>query len=295
MSPRITSAKSTAVHAPAAHTPAAKPKAPVHAQATKAAGWSAASAGSSLKITHAAIDEGPKTTTKVLVPKGYQAAVQELTNKGSDKVGKTAVSLDQSAQNLTITTPGGQKVQIGDDPKASMEGTASDWRDSVAEAKKQPATDEVFGLDWDSSSTYAGAGTAGKLFSVANSVSDFTGGAHPNSGTIYGTYDASTGKQVKLDELLSPKQMNALVNDIAKQLPKLKTADGEVSGDSFGADKASIRENINQSFTVSQDKNGKVKLDLAWESGIHALGDMTAHFTVDAPNDPAFRSKVGLE
>jgi len=38
-----------------------------------------------------------------------------------------------------------------------------------------------------------------------------------------------------------------------------------------------------------------VKIDIAWESGIHALGGQMAHFTVDAPNDPAFRNAIGLE
>jgi hypothetical protein len=293
MTSRITSKPAVAVRTPSTETPA-KPKATTAAQSTKAAGWSAGVASGPLKVSKGVIDDGPKISDKVAVPKGYKAQVDTLADKQTAKIhGKTA-TLDQELQNLSVTGPGGKKVAIGGDAKKVIDGLKSDWSESVKDAQKAPP-DEFMMLNWSSSSTVAGAGTAGKLFSVMSSASDFTGGAHPNSGSTINTYDASTGKQVKLDQLLTEKQMTALVNDIAKQLPGMSTPDG-ILGQSFaGLDKASLRETINENFAVSTDKNGKVKVDLAWESGIHALGPAMAHFSVDVSNDAGFRSKAGIE
>ena len=177
-----------------------------------------------------------------------------------------------------------------------MKGTASDWNDEVAATKKAPK-EEFMSLDWDSESGVRGAGTAGQLFSVSLGESDFTGGAHPNSGTFLNTYDARTGKQVNLDQLLTPKQMNDLVNDVAARLPKLKGPEQDIGPESFGFgdDKAALRKTINENFALSTDKNGKVKIDIAWESGVHALGGLMAHFSVDAPTDAQFKKNIGLE
>ena len=172
---------------------------------------------------------------------------------------------------------------------------AADWRATVDDAKKSPK-EEWGQYEWDNQSSISGAGPAGKLFSIEQGGSSYTGGAHPNNGVGISTFDARTGQQVKLDSLISPKQMNDLVNDIAARLPKLK-ADQDITGDSFnmGGDKASLRDSINNNFSLSTDKNGKVKIDIAWESGIHALGGQMAHFTVDAPTDQAFKTAIGAE
>jgi hypothetical protein len=99
---------------------------------------------------------------------------------------------------------------------------------------------------------------------------------------------------VKLEDLLSQKQMAALVKDIETRLPKLKGPDG-IEGSSFHfGDTASLRATINDNFALTSDKNGKVQIQIAWESGIHALGGQMAHFTVDAPQDPAFLQKIGV-
>lgn len=273
----------------------AKPKAPAAPAAqTAAAGWSAgANKASSLKITHAALDEGPKMLKTVALPKGYTAELKSLEQKESDTVHGTQVTLEQSSTQLNISGPGGKKFSIGDNAKTFKE-TAKEWRSEVDAAKKAPK-EEFMQLGWDNGASVTGLGTAGKLFSVSESGSSYTGGAHPNNFSGVATYDATTGKQVKLDSLLSPKQMNELVNDVDARLKKMQGPD-DIGSEAFGAgDKPRLRELINSNFALTTDKSGKVKIDLAWDSGIHALGGVMAHITLEAPTDAAFKKAAGLE
>lgn len=273
----------------------AKPKPAAQTAQTAAAGWGPGGAkASALKITQASIGDGPKISEKVLVPKGYTAELKPLSQKATDTVHGTKVSIEQSTTQLNITGPGGKKFSIGEN-EAAFKQTAEEWKSEVDAAKKAPK-EEWMQLDWSNDSGISGAGTAGKLFSVSEGGSYYTGGAHPSNGTALSTYDARTGKQVTLDSLLTPKQMNDLVNDIGARLPKLKGPD-DIGPESFGFadDKAALRDTINKNFALSTDKNGKVKIDIAWESGVHALGGMMAHFTVDAPTDNAFKQAAGIE
>jgi len=286
---------SPSVRTPAAAPKTQAPKARVAQQAgqTAAAGWGAdAKAPTSLKITSAKIDEGVATLPKIAVPKGYSVAVKDLSSKASDTVHGKKVGIEQTDQQVTLTGPNGKKMTVGSG--GDMPGTLSEWKSEVKGAKAGPEN-EYLQLNWDSNHTTSGVGTAGKLFSVSDSYSSYTGGAHPNAGTALSTYDASTGKQVKLDSVLTQQQMTNLVNDISAKLGKMKGSQG-VEGSSFNiGDKAALRETINSNFALTTDKTGKVKIEIAWESGIHALGPLSAHFTVDAPNDAAFRQKIGLE
>lgn len=278
-------------------TPAAPSKAKTAAPTaqTAAAGWGAgANKASSLKITHASIGDGPKLSEKISVPKGFTAELKEVKQKDADTVHGKAVSIEQDTTQLTISGPGGKKFSIGEGA-ASLKQTASEWRTEVDAAKKAPR-EEWMQLDWSSSSGITGAGTAGKLFSVSQGGSFYTGGAHPSNGSAINTFDARTGQQVKLDSLLSPRQMNELVNDISAKLNKMNGPD-DIGPEAFGAggDKAALRDTINNNFALSTDKSGKVKIDIAWESGVHALSGLMAHFTVDAPTDQAFKTAIGAE
>ncbi len=275
--------------------PAQKPKTPAAAAKTTgaAAGWGAKGNTAALKITAARIDEGVATTPKLALPAGFSSKSTSYDNTLKDTVHGKEVTFEQSAQQVEISGPGGKKFTIGTDKKA-VDEMLGEWKSEVKSAKSEPAN-EYSNLSWDSQSSVSGVGTAGKLMSVSLAGSSYTGGAHPNHGTSLATYDVSTGKQVKLDELLTPQQMNALVKDIGAKLGKLKGPD-DIDGQSFnwgGPDelKATIAEN----FALTTDKNGKVKIEIAWESGVHALGPLSAHFTVDAPADKAFRAKLGLE
>jgi hypothetical protein len=281
------------------NTAAAQQKAPskpaketASASQTAAAGWGAGAAKTtSLKITAAKIDEGPATTPKLQLPKGYKAEVTELSEKLTDKVKGKTVAIEQTDIKVTLTGPNGKKLTLSDGAE-SIKQMGSEWKETIAAEKKEPS--EWAQLDWDASHTMSGAGTAGKMVSVSDAYGSYMGGAHPNHGTALSTFDASTGKQVKLDQLLTQQQMNSLVKDITAKLPKLSNGDG-IEGTSFGSDAAGVRDTINSNFALTTDKNGKVKIEIAWESGIHALGGQMAHFTVDAPNDPAFRKAIGME
>jgi len=283
------------VATPKAPAAPAKAKTPAPTAQTAAAGWSAgANKPSALKITHASIGDGPKLSEKFQLPKGYTAQTQDLTFKAEDTVHGTKASLEQDSRLLNITGPGGKKFSIGETAEG-MKEMQSEWKTEVDAAKKAPK-EEWTQLEWSSSSGITGAGTAGQLFSVGQGGSYYSGGAHPSNGSSINTYDARTGQQVKLETLLSPKQMNDLVNDIGARLNKMKGPD-DIGAEAFGAggDKAALRDTINNNFALSTDKNGKVKIDIAWESGVHALGGVMAHFSVDAPTDQAFKTAIGAQ
>lgn len=277
---------------------AEKSKPAAQAAQTQAAGWGAGAAKpQALKISAARIGDGPKTTDAVAVPKGFKAEVKTFEMKAKDKVHGEELSIEQSTQQLSITTPAGKKVTIGAGADG-LKGFTSDWKSELAAAKKEPKPEwGLQNMNWFAQDGIRGAGTAGKMVSTMEGGSSYMGGAHPNNGTILRTYDANTGKQVKLDDLFTQKQINDLVNDVAAKLPTMKLAEADIDGTSFaiGDDKKFLRDTINENFAITTDKTGKVKVEIAWESGIHALGGQMAHFTVDAPNDPAFRAKLGLE
>ncbi|MFO0598356.1 MAG: hypothetical protein U0228_23830 [Myxococcaceae bacterium] len=271
---------------------APKPKTTQAAQDTKKAGWGqGAPKATSLKITMATIDEGPKTTQNIQVPKGYTASLKNDSMKLSDKVGDKAASYEQDVAHLTVKNPAGKSVELWAEGASDFSG---DWKEEVAAQKKDPS--EFAMLDWSYGRSLSGVGTAGKMMSVQENANDYMGGAHPNHATTVRTYDASTGKQVKLEDLLSQQQMNSLVNDLSKKLGSMKGPD-DIGPESFnfGGDKAAIRNMINENFALVADKSGKVKIDISWDSGVHALGGLLGHVQVEAPTDSAFRAKIGLE
>jgi len=270
-------------------TPAKPTKEAAPTAQAKAAGWgSGAAKASSLKIASATIGDGSKLSEKLQLPKGFSAEVKPMSEKLTDKVNGKSASLEQNDLKVSISGPGGKKFTLTDGAE-SMKQTASDWKEEVAAQKKEPS--EWAQLDWDANHSISGAGTAGKMFSVSEMYESYMGGAHPNGGSVISTWDASTGKQVKLDQFLTQKQMANLVKDIEVKLPKLSNGDG-VDGTSFAMGD-SLRDTINSNSALTTDKSGKVQIQVAWESGIHALGGQMAHCTVDAPTDPAFRKTIG--
>lgn len=274
-------------------TKAAAQQAP--AQQAQAAGWAAkgASTGGALRISAASIGDGPKTTTGLQLPPGYSSKSQTLTDKQSTTVHGQAASIEQSVQQVTVSGPGGKKFSVGEGAE-SIKGFAADWKSEMDSLKGEAKPEYMPMTDWSAESTVSGAGTAGQLFSVSHAGNSYMGGAHPNHGTALNTYDARTGKQVTLDQLLTPKQLHALTKDIEKRLKTMTGPEG-VEGSSFHwGDTASLQKTINENFSITQDKSGKVQLNIAWESGVHALGGLMAHFTVDAPSDPAFLQKIGV-
>jgi hypothetical protein len=277
------------IHPAAPGTP--KPKAGETQQSAKV-GWGAGAKATALKITYAAIDEGPTTNKTIAAPKGFKAELKTDSQRLKDKVHGKEVTWESDVSHLVLSGPGGKKT---DALKEASADYAADWKAEVAAAKKEPANEYMM-LDWSYGHHLSSVGTAGKMMSVQQNYNDYMGGAHPNHGTSTTTLDATTGKSVTLDSLLTQQQMNSLVNDIARRLDGMKGPDGiGPEAFSFNGDKAALRDTINKNFALVTDKSGKVKIDIAWDSGVHALGGTMAHFQLDAPSDQHFRSRIGLD
>jgi hypothetical protein len=290
----VSSVKSSQVRttAPAQQKPPAKPTTEAAPAAqTKSAGWgSGAAKASTLRITSATISDGPKLTEKLQLPEGFRAEVKPLSEKLKDKVNGKSVSLELNDIQVSIVGPGGKKFTLTDGTEG-MKQMASEWKGEVTAKKREPSG--LARLNWSANHTISGVGTAGKMFSVSEMYVSYMGGARPDAGSIISTYDSSTGKQVKLDQLLTQKQMANLVKDIEARLPKLRGEDG-IDGKYFMMG-GSLRDTINSNFALTTDKSGKVQIHIAWESGMPAYAGKKAHFIVDAPTDPAFRKAIGLE
>jgi hypothetical protein len=277
------------------NTPAAapaKPKAAETAQQATKAGWGqGAPRATSLKVTLATIDEGPTTSASIKSPKGFKAELTTDSQRLKDTVHGKAVSWESDVSNLTLTDAKGKKTEV----LKETGDYSADWKEE-AKAQKKDAPNEYMQLDWSYGRNLSSIGTAGKMMSLQENTNDYMGGAHPNHGTRTVTIDATTGQPVKLDSLLSQQQMNSLVNDISAKLNKMKGPD-DIGGESFsmGGDKAALREAINTNFALVQGKDGKVTIDISWDSGVHALGGLMAHFQVEAPTDQQFKSRVGIE
>lgn len=284
--------------------PAKKPAKPTAATPAKQ-GWGATGAAkagmvgspahsgaSSVKLLSASIGDGP-TAKGFPAPKGFTVQTANDNRKESIKLadGRTA-TMEWSSQTLTAKGPDGKTVTLVGKDNAAFDQYKADFKEAFEGVTK--ADLELSPMpDWSSERGFTGAGAAGKLLSVSQGVSDYTGGAHPNSGSSLVTYDTSTGRQVKLDELLSKEQFKAICDTITTALPKLKGED-DVDGNAFQPyqDMAAM---VAENFSVSTDSRGKAQITVAWESGVHALGGQMATFTFAAPTDAAFKQKVGLE
>ncbi|MBL8919846.1 MAG: hypothetical protein JNJ54_13340 [Myxococcaceae bacterium] len=254
--------------------------------------WAAGPKSDGVPLTAARIDGGPRTTEQVTVPKGYTGKLEPIVQRASDRVRGTGVSIEQRGQQLTVTGPGGESFTVGS--KAAIEELAAEWRSQVAAAKQDPAQ-QFLQLEWSLTASVRGAGTAGMLFSTLESRSTYAGGAHPSNSLTLATHDARTGKRVTLDELLTPRQLSAVVKVISAKLRTLGNTEGVDGSLWTWSSPEVLQRTISENFALTTAANGRVQLHVAWESGVHAIGGQLAHFTFDAPVDAAFRAKLGLE
>lgn len=247
-----------------------------------------------LKVTKGVIDEGVKTQDKFVLPKGYSAVPGSLKHSESMPLadGRTA-KLDVDWATLSIKGPNGKSVELN--PLADALKEQKEWfREEFKGAKKEDL--EFVQPEWYAERSMSSVGGAGHMVSVYDAGSSYTGGAHPNHGGAVNTFDVRTGKKVMLDELVPKDQVDKLAVSIHARLQTMKGPD-EVDGVSFtgGGDVKSIRDTINENFALVADKKGKLNIEISWESGIHALGPLSAHFTVPAPTDDAFKARIGAE
>jgi hypothetical protein len=250
-----------------------------------------------LKIAKAEIGDGPKTTEKLTLPRGYSQVDSKFTLNDSFKLtdGRDA-KLEVNYDRLSIKGPDGKSFEISPPATKDLEETKK-WFHEEFEGKSKEDLEMAGFPEWSDERSFMGAGGAGKMVSIMESVNSYEGGAHPNHGTGLMTLDVRSGKQMKLDDLLPRATVDKLAEAIYARLQTTKTSDGEVEGSAFNmsGDVKSIRDTINTAFALQTDKSGKVNIEIAWESGIHAMGGLMAHFTVPAPTDDAFKAKIGME
>lgn len=296
------------VRAPAAKRAPARPAPAAEQPAQAAKGWAAKGAGgaqklaaaqaassSQVKLLKASIGDGPGVTTGFPAPRGVEVAIgadkrQESIPLPDGRVAK--MDWDGSTLSVKNAKTGKTTELVGKDSKYFAQ-FQEEFQSTFKSISKQDLEFLPPEPGYDSQRGFTGVGSAGKLLSVSEGVSEYTGGAHPNNGTSLLTFDTATGKQVKLDALLSKEQFASIVKQVTTQLPKLKGEDG-MDGQAFSIS-GDPKELIANNFSLSTDKNGKVQIDVAWESGVHAYGGQMAQFSFAAPTDAAFKQKVGIE
>ena len=258
--------------------PASQSVAPLSTQSQVAPAKKAPAAVAPLQLERARVSEWAGRTTW---PKVGGATVQVQSQQKKLEVplqggGKGTVEWFDETLSLKNAKTGATVVLERADPRAL---TAL-----AGELKGASAEDGPTG--WDSSRSFSPVGSAGQLLSAREVVSSYTGGAHPNNGSQVRTYDARTGKQVKLDQLLTPEQFQRVVAGVKQGFEKLDEVD------SYRPDNLSkaVREN----FALVTDSKGKVHIEVLLPSYVHALGGSEAQFRFPAPDDAAFRARAGL-
>ncbi|MBL9036916.1 MAG: hypothetical protein JNG84_00245 [Archangium sp.] len=285
----------TATTSTAASTPAKKP-ATTTSQATVTApgGWKAPVAPALPKFIGARFSI--EQAGGLMAPKGMK--LTSKTEKHTDTVkltgGKTA-KLEWTNQTLTVKNAAGKTVTLKSPPPQAYAEAQKEFRSAFKGLTKDELEFEP--LTWEKQHSYGGFGAAGKMVSVRDYFGEYTGGAHPNGFTFLTTFNTETGKPVKLSELLSKPQIAAIAAALVKEQPKMKSEDG-IDATMFAFDDVSTKsmtDFIDRSFALTTDSKGNPQIEIAWESGMYALGGTMARFTFAAPNDPAFRAKIGLK
>lgn len=219
----------------------------------------------------------------VEAPKGFKVEQQTL-NRSMQLGGGT---LEQNYDVISLTTPEGSKVTIGGEATKEMQQNEKAWKDALN--GDRPAD---LDLNWEMSAQVFGFGSVGKTLSVKHAASQFMGGSTNQFGTV-ATYSATTGKPMKLDQLLSASQMEKLVDAADARLLSL---DGDnLAGTMFAqGGREAIRQHFNENFALKMGDDGKVKVEVVWDGGGLSNTEL-AHFQFDAPSTPEFRKAVGLE
>lgn len=259
--------------------PAATPPA---ATGSGAVAWGSAArpAAGAFTVSSAKVDGGPLLNDAILVPRGFTARQEHISHKMTGNAGRATASFEHQDVKATILTPDDRRLSLRDGA-SEVSNTITDWHAAVKDERAAPSG--FAQLEWYTSYDVKGAGTAGRMVSVSETTSEYTGGAHASGGTALRTIDTRTGQTAKLDQLMSQRQLASLVNDIARQLPAL--------GAEFAyPDRASLHEAVNSHFALTTDAKGKVQIHVAWESSTRVGAGKMAHFTVDAPED--FRAAI---
>jgi hypothetical protein len=216
------------------------------------------------------------------MPTGFKAEVPERRLGDSARVKGKQVTFSQS-QNQLIIRGRGKKFEIG--RPIDLMQAHREWKEGVRIAQR---SGNVADLVQVTNRMVKSTGTVGKLMSISDGFYVETARGISRERNV-STWDATTGKRVMLDQLLSPKQMTSLVNDIEKALPG-------IGGEAFtNGDRQDLYARVNENFSLRTNPNGQATLHVAWEDDTHQLGSGMVHFTANAPADAAFLRKAGIE
>ena len=226
-------------------------------------------------------------------PTGYKTTAktekQVFTTPAAD--GRTA-NVEMSDEVVTVSTKGHVPVQIvGKDDQMFQ-----DLKDIAVEDAKDPIPEKE--LQYEAQNTVAGVGHVGKMMSVASSYYWDAQGPHPDYGMEYKTFDVRTGTQVHLDDVLSPAQFKAVVEQVEKQMKKIDSEypEFEPVNEANPGELPRYEDYANQvrdNFALVTAKDGRQYIRVGWESGVHVMGDTAVRFTFSAPTDAAFEQKIG--
>jgi hypothetical protein len=254
-------------------------------------GLTAAKAAALIQMASARIDEGFGLSQEI--PKAPKGFTVELTSNQRNIFAKLVTGkkaqLSVSSTTLSLTGPKG-KTHVVVDGESQLQQVAKDFKEISSSLTKDDLAN-AFNVDWSFENSCHVIGFAGKLFSASLSTRIFSGGAHPSNSNHLATFDLESGKSLGLNEILSKAQFDAVVTQITKQLSKLK-GPFEVDGNAFLIHE-DLKAHIAKHFAVTGSK-GKIEIHVAWESGVHALGPLQAHFIFDAPLDAAFKSNIAI-
>jgi hypothetical protein len=286
-----------------------KPKTPAQGQLrTPAKGaaegpWTTGKAGAPMALSgKPAITEGlPYEPGVIRGPAGYSAHVRTEASKTRQPLSNGAMAtLEYDFQTVAFKGQRGGPINLKPLPRDQSADINLDLptiQSSFKDLKKlsPDAAAELPNPDWFASRKFSTVGGAGHLASLAETNARNL--EADSNRTTYNTYDARTGNQVRLSELLTKKQLGEVVATVSKKLPGLKYADTELRGSAWpeARDPKALAKAVDENFALTTGRDGKLKIEVLFESGARVNGDLTAHFTFDAPTDKAFRAKVGLD
>lgn len=203
-------------------------------------------------------------------------------------------------QVLQVRTANGKTVTLVPKNDAHFAELKKEFRDTFKGLTKEELKD--YGpTEYGVTKVYQGHGSVGALVSVEEGASYYFGGAHPSNSSQLRTFDTRTGQPVKLTQFLDPAQFKAVVDQIEKQLPTLKFMDepgedNDIGSESFqhAQNRAELEELVANNFAV-RTENGRAVIDVAWESGVHAMGGTMVQFSFEAPTTAEFKKATGAD
>ncbi|MDW7690516.1 DUF3298 domain-containing protein [Flammeovirgaceae bacterium SG7u.111] len=141
------------------------------------------------------------------------------------KFPKISSGLHADRINEDILKSVAQGIRPENEDKTSVDELVSEFFNSYKEfAEKFPDTS----YGWYHEVECEVSRLDSKVLALTYSVSSFTGGAHPNSNTLYYNYDLTTGEVIELKDMLKTADKAKLDEAVGTAFKKMKGIDTEV-------------------------------------------------------------------